>query len=105
MEFLKAPFFVLHFSFYTLMTFLMMLFVILLAIYADDTTHYSKCDHGSDLWQQLEMISELESDLWDTVDWSKKWLVDFKAGKSQLVLFDCSNSSGFIDVKMDGSVL
>ena len=82
-----------------------MLFVILVAIYADDIIHYSKCDHGSDLWQQLEMISELESDLWDTVDWSKKGLVDFKAGKSQLVLFDWSNSNGFIEVKMDGSVL
>ena len=39
------------------------------------------------------------------MDWSKKWLVDFKAGKSQLVLFDWSNSNGFIDVKIDGSVL
>ena len=34
-----------------------------IAIYADDTTHYSKCHHASDLWQQLEMTSELESDL------------------------------------------
>ena len=31
----------------------------------------------SDLWQQLELSSELESILRDTVDWSKKWLVDF----------------------------
>ena len=31
-EFLKAPFFVLHFSYYTLMTFLMMLSVILLSM-------------------------------------------------------------------------
>ena len=30
-----------------------------IAIYADDTTLYSKCD----LWQQLELASELESDL------------------------------------------
>ena len=48
--------------------------------------------------------SELESDLRDTVDWGKKWLVDFNAGKTQLVSFDWSNN-GFIDVKMDGSVL
>ena len=34
-----------------------------IAIYADDTTHYSKCDQVSDLWQQLEVASELESDL------------------------------------------
>ena len=56
-----------------------------IAIYADDTTLYSKCDQGSDLWQQLELASELESDLRDTVDWGRKWLVDFNAGKTQLV--------------------
>ena len=32
-------------------------------------------------------------------------LVDFNAGKTQLVLFDHSNINGFIDMKMDGSVL
>ena len=36
------------------------------AIYADDTTLYSKCDQASDLWQQLELASELESNLQDT---------------------------------------
>ena len=39
------------------------------------------------------------------VDWGKKWLVDFNAGKTQLVSFDWSNNNGSIDVKMDGSVL
>ena len=73
-----------------------------IAIYADDTTLYSKCDQASDLWQQLELASELESDLRDTVDWGRKWLVDFSAGKTQLVLFDWSNDTGAIDVKMDG---
>ena len=34
-----------------------------IAIYADDTTLYSRCDRASDLWQQLELASELESDL------------------------------------------
>ena len=33
-----------------------------IAIYADDTTLYSKCDQASDLWQQLKLASELESD-------------------------------------------
>ena len=33
------------------------------------------------------------------------WLVDFKAGKTQLVLFDRSNSNCSIDVEMVGSVL
>ena len=51
------------------------------------------------------MASELESDLQDTVDWGRKWLVDFNAGKTQLVSFDRSNNTGAIDVKMDGSIL
>ena len=79
LEFLKASFSVLHFSYYTLMTFLMM--------------------------QQLELASELETDIRDTVDWDKKWLVDFIAGKTPLVLFDRSNTTGSINVKIDGSVL
>ena len=33
------------------------------------------------------------------------WLVDFNAEKTQLVSFDPSNSTGAIDVKMDGSTL
>ena len=39
------------------------------------------------------------------VDWGKKWLVDFNAGKTQLVSFDQSNKNGSIDVKMGGSIL
>ena len=72
-----------------------------IAIYADDATLYSKCDQASDLWQQLELASE--SNLWDTVNWGRKWLVDFNAVKTRLVLFDWSNKIGAIDVKMDGS--
>ena len=34
-----------------------------IAIYADDTNLYSKCDRASDLWQQLDLATELESDL------------------------------------------
>ena len=75
-----------------------------IAIYADDTTLNSKCDQLSDWWQQLELASELESDLRNTVDWGK-WLVDFNAMKTQLVSFDPSNNTRSIDVKMDGSVL
>ena len=76
-----------------------------IAIYAHDTTLYSKCDQASDLWQQLELASELESNLRDTVDWGRKWLVDFNAGKTQPVLFDRSKNTGAIEVKMDGSIL
>ena len=76
-----------------------------IAIYADNTTLYSKCDQASDLWQQLELASELESDLRDTVDWGRKRLVDLSAGKTQLILFDWSNNSGAIDIKINVSVL
>ena len=47
--------------------------------YPDDINLYSKFDQPSDLWQQLDLVSELESDLRDTVDWSRTWLVDFNA--------------------------
>ena len=40
-----------------------------IAVYADDTTVCSKCDQASDLWQQVELAAEHESDLSDTVDW------------------------------------
>ena len=76
-----------------------------IGIYADNTTHYSKCNQESYLCQQLELVSELESGLGDTVDQVRKWLVDFNAGKAQLVLFDRSNSTAAIDVKIDGLFL
>ena len=76
-----------------------------IAIYVDDTILYSKCDQASDLWQQLELASELESDLPGTVDMSKKWLVNFNDGKTELVLFNQSNNSVSIDVIMDGYAL
>ena len=39
------------------------------------------------------------------MDWGKKWVVDFNAGKTQLLSFDQSNNNGSIHVNMDGSVL
>ena len=39
------------------------------------------------------------------MDWGRKWLVDFNAGRTQLVCFDWSNNTGASDVKIDGSVL
>ena len=50
LEFLKGPF-------------LVLLYINDLPddVYAHDTTLYSKCDQTSDLWQQLELDSELES--------------------------------------------
>ena len=57
------------------------------------------------MWQQLKLASDLEPDPRDPVDWGREWFVDFNAGKTQLVLFDHSNNTGAIDVKIDGSVL
>ena len=72
-----------------------------IVIYTGDNTLYSKWNQASHLWQQLKLASKLESDLRDTVNWGRKWLFDFNAGKTQLVLFDWSNNTGAIDVKMD----
>ena len=39
------------------------------------------------------------------MDWGRKWLVDFNAGKTQMVSFAQFSNTGAVDVKMDGSVL
>ena len=67
-----------------------------------DTTLHSRCDEASALQQQLELVSELESDLQDIVYLGKKLLVDYNV----VNLIDRSNNwSGAIAVKMNGSVL
>ena len=99
-EFSKGPSLILHFSCYTLMTFLM-----IFAFYDDDTTIYVMCDQTYDLWQQLEMAVELESDLWDTVNSGRKCLADFNNQKTQLLSFDWFNNTAVIYVKIDGSFL
>ena len=54
-----------------------------MAIYADDTTLYFKYDQASDLWQQIELASELKSNLSDTVGLGQvQWLVHFNAENS-----------------------
>ena len=81
LEFFKAPFLVIHF-FLLYINDLPGDVICSIGIYADDATLYSRCDQGSDLWQQLELASELGCDLQDTVEWGRKWLVEFNAGKS-----------------------
>ena len=103
-EFLKAPFLVLHFSYYKLMTFLMTLSVILLSmlmiiLYILGGTGRLICGNNLNWLLNLNLIYER---LWTG---SKKWLVDFNAGKTQLVSFDRSNSNGSIDVKMGWFIL
>ena len=77
------------------MTFLL-IFIRNIAIYADGATLYAKCEQASDLWQQLELASERESDLGDTIDRCRKWPVDFSTRKTRVVSFHCA-----IDVNMD----
>ena len=75
-----------------------------IAIYADDTTlNLSVIGHlicGNNLNWLLNLNL-----IYETLDWGKKSIVDFNAGKTELVLFDQSNNNGSIDVEMDGSVL
>ena len=47
-------------------------FICDIAIYVDNNTLHSYCDQASDLWQQLELASELEFDLGDTADSGRK---------------------------------
>ena len=48
------------------------LFLLYIDVCSHDSTFYSKCDQTFDSWQQLELASELESDLPDTVDGGRK---------------------------------
>ena len=41
--------------------------------------------------------------IYETMGRDRKWFIDFKAGKPQLVSFDQPNTTGTVDVKMDGS--
>ena len=64
LEFLSAPFLFLHFFVYGFLTFQMMLLVTLpsMLIMLLSTPNY---DQASYLWQQLKLLSELESDQQD----------------------------------------
>ena len=66
LEFLKGPLLILHLSYHVYINDLPHDVICNITFYADDTNVYSKCDQASDLLQQLELASELESDLWDT---------------------------------------
>ena len=83
LEFLKALFLVLHFSYYKLMAFLMMLSAILLSVLMILLSILSVIRHlisGNNLNCFLKL-----NVIYKTLDWSKKWLVGFNAGKTQLV--------------------
>ena len=81
----------------------MMLSVILLSILMIllstlSLIRYLICGNNQNWLMNLNLIYE-------TLVWDRKWLVDFNAGKTQLLLFDLSHDNGAIDAKMDGSVL
>ena len=73
------------------------------ALYADDATLYCKCNQASDLWQQLELTSELYV-IYETL-WTglRSGLLISLLGK--LSWFCLTGLNGFIDVKMDGFVI
>ena len=103
LELLKGPFLVLQFSCCILMTFLMMLSVILLSMLMILLSTLSVIRHRI-CGNSLKWLLNLNL-IYETLDWGKKWLVDFNAGETQLVLFDRSNNAGSTDVKMSESVL
>ena len=79
--FLKAEFLFLHFSYYALMIFLMVLSVILLSMMMIATLN-CRCDKKFDLRLELELASELKSDLWSGAGCD---LLIFNPEKTQLV--------------------
>ena len=100
--FLKASFLVLHFSYSTLITFLilsvMLLFMLMMLLSILNVTRHLITRKNLNQLLKLNLM-------YQTLNWGKKWLFNFNAGKTQLVSFDQSNNTGSIDVKMDGSVL
>ena len=82
LEFLKAPFLVLHLFYYTSMTFQMMLSATLLSMLMILLSVLSAIRHlicGNNLNWLLNLNL-----IYETLDWDRKWLVDFSAGKMQL---------------------
>ena len=85
------------------MVFLMMLSVVFLSMLMIVLSILSLMKHlicGNNLNWLLNLNL-----IYKTLDWGKKWLIDFNVGKTQLVSFDQSNNTGSIDLKMDGSDL
>ena len=103
-ELLKASFFVLYFSYYTLMIFLTMLSVILLSMLMILLSILSEISHlicGNNLnWLlNLNLICET---LWT---WLRSCLLISVLGKFSAVSFDRSNNNGFIWFTMGGKTI
>ena len=103
LKFFKGPFLVLHFSCCILMTFLMMLSVILLSALMIRFSILTVIRHlicGNLKW--LLNLNPIYQTLWTGV---RSGLFISMLGKLTWFFFDWSNNNGFLDVKMDGSVL
>ena len=77
---------------------LILLPVLILLLSILSVTRHLICGNNLNWLLNLNLI-------YKTLDWDKKWLVDFITGKIQLVSSDWSNNNGSIDAKMDESVL
>ena len=75
-----------------------LLSVLMVLLFILSVTRHLICDNNLNWLLNLNLIYE-------TLDWGNKWLVDFNAGKTQLVSFDRANNNGSIDVKVDGLFL
>ena len=69
---------VLHFSYYTLMTFVMLLPMLMILLFTLIVIKHLVCGKKYNL-------QKLESDLRDTVKWDRKCLLDFNPGKLSLL--------------------
>ena len=105
LQFQKGPFLVLHFSYYTLMTYLMMLSVMLLSMLMVllsilSVISYLVCGNNLNWLLNLNLIYETL-----LTGARSGLLISINAGKTQMVSIDWSNNIGSIEGKMDGSVL
>ena len=93
LELLKVPFLVLYF-YAMLSVILLSMLMILLSILS--AIRHLISGNNLNWFLNLNLIYE-------TMGRDRKWFIDFKAGKPQLVSFDQPNTTGTVDVKMDGS--
>ena len=103
LEFLKALFLVLHFSFYTLMTFLMIFYVILLSMLMIKLSvlnlmrHHLICGNNKSWLLKLNLIRK-------TLDWAESGLLISMVEKLNLFyLTSLITLELAVDVKMDGT--
>ena len=88
LEFLNTPFLILHFSKYTMMTFLMINSLIVLTMLVIVLYLYSKCDKASDLWQKKKGDSG-EKSLARFFRWFWDFLNEERSPFTQKIILNC----------------